>query len=707
MQRLALAAMCLLFWASESARAGLGAGDVSTSLLLTRTRFLSTEKPSATLTIVNQTTGTVSFAPYSIEIFVRSDSGWEEQRHLLTVSHVIRGSPTQIAPSARFEMSLALPSCTVYSDPCYEDVLVRYTLDVDGSARAFQTLLPRYEFVPDPTATYDVPGLSGNRPTFIVPGVANDTIFPDTLLIEFTPSSSEAHPPFTTTPDLVGELAHALSKAGVQVGGNGFDTVGDTWKAQLYVSNASSQRDAIARALVQVQAQFRSRITSVDQHFVFDPRFDAQSIFAQAEEQAQRQARELAYMTGSGDIASEGSTPRLYLGHQTSGLQFPDLNNALPLDRQVLLDQTTATPTPIQAVVEGLFVGLEPARLSAYASVAKNAASGFRPPDSWFLPPLDPQASIAADRPELYETGTISMKAAFSTGLSPYLVAALHARARTRHLAQILRVQPGPESLFAIYPMGEDSDIRTLGLATTFSGGDARGWSAIRADPGVKAYRSDDSRQRAMVPIAVPDPNTTITEMAGAVAAQPPDALRLGVQLSYKAPPKTTAASVSAENVAARLKQLPYVMDVASGAAPESGWRYELLLRGADASELAHAFEAIRSAYVALDPSIEFRVDAVSLNCRQLEDRLLKASIRQDWLLAQSDALKTNRTIRKLLLVATFPIGDDQEECLARAELPTVFDHWWPGDVPEVPERVNMFPTSMMVFRTFPPKAPR
>jgi hypothetical protein len=325
----------------------------------------------------------------------------------------------------------------------------------------------------------------------------------------------------------VSQLAATLSQAGVVVGENGFETHGNTWKAQFSIHDASAHRAVIGAALEKVRTLYASRIAAITHYFVFNPRFDAQNITDAALSQAKRQAGELAAITGaqSVDFSPWGhSSPRVYVGAPDPNWSFPDLNRALPYDKPVVLNQTAATPTSVTIVTENLFIGAQPTRWDQPASIRENAAEAFRPLDSWFLPPLDPQAVIAADRPELYMTGTASAQAARSRGLAPYFAAALNARARTAYLAQILGVHPENTSLFAVYPMSQDADLRTLGVATTFSGGDARRWQSIRPDSEVHAYRSDDSRQRAMVPIDVPDSDSTIVEMAGATPASSPDA---------------------------------------------------------------------------------------------------------------------------------------------------------------------------------------
>lgn len=501
--------------------------------------------------------------------------------------------PSQrIEPGARYVTQIELPRCDVYSDPCTQDVRVKYTVVLGKAERWYTASLPRYEFVPDPAATFDFPGLSGNRPIFIVPGVARDTVFPDTMVLEFTASPSEPHPPFTQAPALVSELSKTLSEAGVSVTGDGFEADGALWKARLFVQNASQQREAIGAGLQRVRAQYRQRISTITHYFAFNAFTDTQALTNAALSQARRQGQQLAAMTGAQNIERftwGHSMPRLFLGIPDPNWSFPDLNRAQPYDQPVVLNQTAATPTSVTVVTESVFAGTRAARWDLPAAIGQSAAQAFRPPDSWFLPPLDPQAVIAADRPELYMTGTASALAALARGLAPNFAAVLDARARATQLAGILGVRAGNVSLVALYPMSEDADLRTVGAAVTFSGGDARPWQSIKADPQIQAYRSDDSRQRAMVPIDVPDASTTITEMAGATIS---------------------------------LSQGPNLR-----------------------------------------------------SCSAVETPLLKATLRQNWMQAQSDAVKTGRKLRKLLLAADFPM-----DC----------------------QNARAFLSSMMIFRTYP-----
>lgn len=692
--KIAAAAIGLALCVTSAGYANAG-GGVTASVVVKQNRFLSTETPQAQLTVVNDSQHPVFFNPCGVQFLIYSRTGWH-RRSACTFMASIRAS-ARIDPSTRYSAGINLPLCQTYSSPCAENVIVEFSLFDGKTSRLFTSRLPQYEVVPDPTATYAVPGLRGSRPLFIVPGVARDTFFPDRMVLEFTASASEAHPPFTSTPRLVGELVTALTKAGVSVGGSGFDTDGDRWKVQITVDDAAAQRVAIAAALEKIRADFSGRVSSIVHYFEFDPFSQTESLASAAAAQTHREALQLAAMTGAGDIqpaSSAYSQPRVYINAQIPDRSFPDLSRALPYYKPVILNQGAQSPTSVLMVTEDLFTGSTPARLPTDPAILQRAASAFRPAGSWFLPPLDRQAVIAADRPELYVEGTSSAEASLAEGLAPYFVAALNARTKTRDLAAILGVHAGVESLFAVYPRGRDDDLHTLGLATTFTDAADRRFDRIPALSGATAFREDDSRLRDMVPITAPGDETLITEMAGAAPKQRPDALRFDVEFITGQDAETSKISK------AQLLSMPHVMDAAVHTEPHDA-RYEVVLHGSRKSDLTSVLNVLSAAYAPLHPSVRFQVEGISLNCAGLEDRLLKATIRENWMQAKADSAREGKRLRKLLLVATFP-PDRRTTCLTRAQDPGSVGS--PSTAqPHVPESVQLSVTSMMVFRTFPP----
>lgn len=591
------AALCgvSIIFAGGPGQAEMPNTGIVASITISSTRVLSTEKAVATLVIQNNTAKTVSFSPASIGFLIQSGSTWEESPLYRTISHI---APVyQIPPSLSRAASFNLPSCVVYEDPCTENVVVRYSVSVDGSTKRFQVPVPQYEFVVDPTATYDLSELRGNRPVFITEGAASDTFSPDTVLLAVTAAPSEPHPPTSCSGDLVDQLKEYLRTVGLSVSRASCDFQGNTWRALLYVGNGRSQSAAITQAASGIRARFGNRITSITQRYLLDFSGDPQGLFSQAVGAARKKAADTSQLVSAGDLqrSSLQTSPRLTFSDPIAGKAIFPNSSELPFSQYIF----TEAPPPqlrVAASVQSLYAGESPARLDADPGVRTRAADAFRAPESWYMPPLEKQATIAADRPELFVFGTASAKAALNDGIVPDFAAILHARERGARIAALLGLRLGIESLFAFYPTNEDAQTRTIGVATTFLAEDPARLTMPKPDPALHVGRLNDPREEAMVPIAVPGESTSITEMAQA------------------------------------LIMLPF---------------------------------------------------AAKVNCAKIQERLLKATIRQNLTQAENDARSSKRRLRTLLLFAVFQ-GDNQTMACGH------------GDGP-----VWAF-SSMMVFRTFP-----
>ena len=697
MLRLTLIIVCLLVAATESARAGAGNPGVTTSVVLGRTRFLSTEKAAATLTIVNETPRTIFFAPYAIVFLIRSGSQWLERPRLTTISHVL--SPTQIAASSRFVMSLALPSCAVYSDPCSEDVVVKYAIDADGKAMPYQTALLHYEFVPDPNATYDIDGLKGNRPIFIAEGTATDSFFPNTVLLAFTESQSKGPPATSCDEKLADQLAAVVENAGLRVSSEGCDVYEGRARALLSVIHSSQQCDDLAGVLDSIRERFRRQVTSITQHFVLALGFQGQVLTGIAESDGRTRAQEIARIARAGHLAPmnySAGPPEYSLSDPFAGRVVPTDPAEFPFNQIVLADPSPPPRISVKAVIQELYMGSDPAALNSDPAIRRIAATAFRPPDLWSFPRLKQQATIAADRPELYTFGAASAKAALGYGLTPYFVAMLAARDQTLEVSKLLGITPGDESLFALYPSDANSDTRAVGLATTFSGGNWDAWQATKTDPNVRVGRMGDPRQSAMLPISVPGEDTSLSEVAMARTTVAPDFLRLEVELDSTS---QAAAAISVSSVIARLRRFPYVTDATATANHDYGFqsRYEIAMKAAGKPEVRSIVELLRIRYQSFDPMTSVALQPLEPNCSKLHEKLLRATIRENWLQALSDAHSSHRQLRKLLLFVVFPEDDQNLVCAPLQQEPGSVQYGYSG-----PESPLMDLTTMMVFRTFP-----
>ena len=204
-----------------------------------------------------------------------------------------------------------------------------------------------------------------------------------------------------------------------------------------------------------------------------------------------------------------------------SGDIVPVLPARFPFEEFVLTDALPPPEVTVKEVLQEVFKGSKSVDANPTQVDAVGAASAFAATSVAFLPlkqttVVKMQATVAADRPELYTFGSASAKAALGLGFEPYFPAAARARERAVAVAQLLGVRLGYDSLFALYPNEAGSDARIVGVGTTFSGGDPSNWEKIEIPSTIRASRDDGALHGGLVPITVPDETTVIAEAATA-----------------------------------------------------------------------------------------------------------------------------------------------------------------------------------------------
>ncbi len=693
--------------------AALADGRFSLSVTLDHARVLSTQHAMATLTIVNRSGAPVYFDETSTIFYVRTGSEWTEQR-LHSAAESIAFPPHDVQPGARYAKAIELPSCRVYSDPCTEQIVMQYRVGEAGAYQVYRTPVLRYELVPDPTATYNAYGLNGNRPAFLTYGVAQDTIFPDTLLVKATIPAAEVHAASFGGPTMEDALVAAFRKLGIDASPDEFgqNENSSTWFVQIRINKAAEQRDAIRTAIARVRAELGARITSVSQFLTYDlfrspPASSLPSLDFAASRDAINRVNELAAIGGAGDIAFAAPAryvlPRVQLGPMSLWPLWNDHSVAVDIFHPLVIDTPQPEPTHALLVEQYLFAGAHAAHIEAMPQVGAFGPDAFYTPYAGWLPSFGPVVEIAADRPELYTVGMASDRAAWHAGLSPEYAAILDAQRRTKVLAQILGVKSEYQSLFALYPPQDTRDYRAIGLATTFSEQEAHGWQRLRRQTLTIARAYADQKMPEAVPISVPDQQTTITVMATASTRQSPDAVRLDADITSEkgAASPIPGSEALAHDVSAQLRRLRHVTGVAARTAD---WQagYEIVVSPAEQRTVRAAVETLRRAYEPFRAKIQLHAIPVALHCDDIELRLMKEAVHSDALEAAIVALGTRRPIRKLLLAAVFPLATREDECRSKAEAPGYFSNLTGDIVPALPLKLPLDVTAILVFRTFP-----
>jgi len=158
----------------------MGAADEISSVpvvtfTVAKATYLSTESPTGSIEINNTTANELYFYTTSIVFLIRDPSGVREDRWIKAFGMVPR--PFIILPGKQQTFDVPLPKCEVTSAPCSEHVSIRLSVAPKvGNGSDITTNEQSYAFVPDPTATFEVDGLTNNRPLLIAQGEAQATI---------------------------------------------------------------------------------------------------------------------------------------------------------------------------------------------------------------------------------------------------------------------------------------------------------------------------------------------------------------------------------------------------------------------------------------------------------------------------------------------------------------------------------------------------
>ncbi|HET7815107.1 MAG TPA: hypothetical protein VFL13_12120, partial [Candidatus Baltobacteraceae bacterium] len=282
------------------------------------------------------------------------DSGYREREQMVTII---------IEPGKTFRRDIPMLHCDVLSDPCTQTIKVTAGLSVPGTTGLLtvHSNSIRYQLIPDPTATYQIGNLNGNRPIFLSQGVGSDAILPDSLVVEATAAASEPQPAFAQPPPLANDLAAAFRASGVSVGGVDYDATDKPWKAQVFLDRVASQRASVESAIQSIRQKFASRITSLVSYIVFDSR-DAGKFDGLAEADARRQVIDLTQLTGSGiqPFSAGVYVPGLFTVPD-AGEGFPYGDPGTPEDaRRLIIHGTTLNSTQVQLVRDFVFIGETP-----------------------------------------------------------------------------------------------------------------------------------------------------------------------------------------------------------------------------------------------------------------------------------------------------------------------------------------------------------
>ncbi len=710
------------------ALAGVAAdeGGLTSSAALTRSTYLSTETAQAIIAIVNGTAATATLS--TAEIGISSDYNGQLFKRPYCMMNCWRWEPIQIAPGQRRSVRVDLPSCEVLSDPCVEDITLRYSVKVGTESYPYVVKLPQYRFIADPDAVFrDVPN---GRPVFTANGYARATILPKAIVVSIAAKPLVTAPPFSTAapfptippnalpstpPAFFNDIGKMLTNAGVAIKTTTYERDNPTWylpllggeRAAWHIPNKGLQRNpstwrviftidgspaqlaAVNSALVAVRERFGDRFSNIFLRPVFDTSYQANpDAYKAAQDNAQPQVDGLAELTRSGEL--DWTKTAIV----ASSVDVQNAREAHYDSVEAVFDKiSTLTPLTVEIRAQVAYVASRPIDARFASAIAVQAKPAFR--SAWIGPTLAPAAEMAVDRPELYVVAGSSTKAALAAGVAPAAAALLNARAQTQALATLLGVRAGRESLIALYSDSMAENQR-IGLATTFSAEGLLKAARVPVAANVRVYRSSGV-VRPNVPVAIPHPEATLTEMAWVELKQNADLLRFEIEAETNGPQLPNGAGV-----AAKIRSVPGVIDAtASAQSPPTSVRFEVALRTSSRSLIPRLASLVQTAYAASHPAMSFDLSPFIADCGAVERRALQIAFQENESAVIGDAHAARARLRKLLIVATYPI-DEGNTCYPLGRDPGGLPDNSLKDIPSVVRPPALSVGAMMVYRTTP-----
>ncbi|HLI94746.1 MAG TPA: hypothetical protein VKT72_01530, partial [Candidatus Baltobacteraceae bacterium] len=455
--------------------------EFSTSITLDHAAFLSTQTATATLKIFNASANTIYYNWYRIRFLVHTASGWS-----IPPDRVMGGSfDVAIKPHTLYTRSIDLPSCTVTWRPCFEQVILQYHAGNPQGLETRRSQLLEYEFIPDPQATYHLAGVGENRPVFIVYGTARDRIYPDTLVLEFTPTPSESTRADFSPWAFQQSLLASFKGEGLDAGPGRWGWDDEHAVADIGIDHFAEQRTLIESKVSKVRNEV-SRRAMLKSQFLTVSLFGSGTAGERAFADAGRQAAALAQIVDAG-TSTYASTYAAVPAHVLFGddqypvypLTSPEWPSVTVLD-PLKLPLANASPTPILLSQEAAFVGSRAISTPPQSVTDILARPAFRFGHIG-VAAIEPIAEMSSDRPELYVVGEAADEPALHAALAPEFAAIADARVETGVLASLLRVHVERPTLFTAYPSLPRADARAIGVASTFYGFNIRMLHELRA----------------------------------------------------------------------------------------------------------------------------------------------------------------------------------------------------------------------------------
>jgi hypothetical protein len=669
------------------------------TLVLDSTRILSTERAGATLGIVNSTARDIGYDPLEVVFEIRDANGQTREERMITSISMLPGT-SWIAPGQHQSFTVHLPGCEVYIDPCSMQVAVNLGLRLKPSGFVpLTTNYVAYQFVADPTATYQVDGLRGNQPLITARGDARDTFPQDRALLTLRFNSA-------IPDDLTKIVDEVTTRYALSVGEQEIEGLVTSYElaptAQSSAGDAEAPTDAQLNAIIgAIQSRYGDRVTIDPISFI--PNYSGiDHVMASAQDAARAVAMRLALFSGAGSI-----------------LNAYGLSDGGPWVQVLRRDSVYDQPTPFlpylsfefDPTVRGFEKSQRPGMLDVLVRttpgfVGQNATKGpssdllrsailcrFVGDDLSRLTAPSARALVSADRPEVYAIATVSREDAEKIGIDPDALAITLAAQSARALASQLGENTSWLSFIASYDditSRLNQSLVSEGVALTVSDEARSTWHTLAAPtpsppptrapkaptmliqttappqavavptPPGRFYRSPPTPAPELAPIDVPDPANLLIVSAEVTTAPLADELRISVAFDRGAHTPADLSNLhwpDPDGMRRTLMAIPGVEDVAvqesNGTMFPIG--YQFVARTTEIARVAAAVNALQAQYAELNPSTNFDATVVASDCTSQLLRAQSESVDK----AERDAVTRARSseveLRRLVLAVAYP----------------------------------------------------
>jgi hypothetical protein len=567
-------------------------------------------------------------------------------------------------------------------------VQVSFKVVVDGSLRAILSDAVSYVFVPDPEATFDVPGLGSNRPLLLAVGEGTGTVVPDALDVAIWSGSA------SDVPKIVGDFKrHGLDVQASRLGPS---------IVSYIVEHHTTETPEIAAAISDARTEVNAYPESEKLAFGTYSWESESHLFESANADAQESLDVLARALHAGVTtpASVADDPRIQSDF-ASWLTIDALGRFI-YDGQggsFSAPDPTASPAPVK--VETRVAGAQMGSDVATLPVARLPLDeSYRGPAMSGLEPIGSRIAIAADRAQLYAIASVTENAALGFGMNSPAASLVAARERLEAFAALLGVGAGVTTLAALYPDLKDGKetVVTAGVAAAIVGEPHASWHHVR--PDVTRAPGTDASPSPLVPIVTEGESVVVARSLRQRSIDP--AVRLDVAVGQR-------EDVLPEPEAL-IRSLRVDKDVVSLAVQRSlgngntSIGYELLLRSGNTTAKTRLLDAIRSYYSGVRKDIQTRSAPAIRDCATVERGLEQDAIRDAVNEAFLQAAAQGAQLRKLVFGALYPFNTGGAVCADRAE-PRALDRLADEHGPDT-ATIDFVTASLEVDLTFRVSAP-